>query len=89
MKKILFICGSPNQTSMMHKISQHLTDYDCWFTPFYCDGFYQFLQKKGLLDFTIIGGQNRKKTEAYLQQHQLPVDYAGMSHQYDLSLIHI
>ncbi len=71
---------------MMHKISQHLTDYDCWFTPFYCDGFYQFLQKKGLLDFTIIGGQNRKKTEAYLQQHQLPVDYAGKRHQYDLFL---
>lgn len=71
---------------MMHKISQHLYDHDAFFTPYYCDGFYKKLEKRGLLDFTIIGGQNRQKTEAYLKQEGLAVDYAGSSHRYDLAL---
>ena len=38
-KKILFICGSLNQTIMMHQIARSLMDeYDCFFTPFYADG---------------------------------------------------
>lgn len=69
---------------MMHQISQHLSDHDCWFTPYYCDGVYQFLQSKGILDFTIIGGQNREKTERYLESNQLAIDYAGQRNNYDL-----
>lgn len=85
-KKILFICGSLNQTTMMHQISQHLGDYDCWFTPYYCDGVWLPLQRVGLLDFTIIGGQNRQSTEKYLADHGLRVDYAGQRQDYDLIL---
>lgn len=70
----------------MHKISKHLKDFECYFTPFYCDGLYKTLQSFGLLDFTIIGGQNRQKTEAYLRANELPIDYAGAANEYDLIL---
>jgi len=35
---ILLICGSLNQTTMMHKIFAQLTEFNCYFTPFYADG---------------------------------------------------
>jgi hypothetical protein len=86
-KKILFVCGSLNQTTQMHQISKHLSDdYECLFTPFYCDGIYRTFQKFGWLDFTIIGGQNREKTERYFRENQLKVDYAGGAQKYDLAL---
>lgn len=85
MQKILFICGSVNQTTMMHKISQHLeSEYECYFTPYYTDGFKAYLVDRGLLDFTILGGNFRKKTEGYLQDNKLKLDYKGMSDNYDL-----
>lgn len=83
-KKILFICGSLNQTTMMHKISMHFHDYDCYFSPFYSDGFLGWLAKKGILDFTILGGNFKKQTEEYLQSNNLKVDYKGLENNYDL-----
>lgn len=83
-KKILFICGSLNQTSMMHKISQHLGNYDCYFTPYYGDGYINFLVSKGYLKFSILNGSFRWNTEEYLQQHNLNIDYRGRSNNYDL-----
>jgi hypothetical protein len=85
MKKILFICGSVNQTSMMHRISEHLNNnYECWFSPYYADGFIDYLTKKGYLDFSILGGEFRKKTEEYLTINFLKKDYKGNKHNYDL-----
>jgi CDP-Glycerol:Poly(glycerophosphate) glycerophosphotransferase len=84
--KVLFICGSMNQTTMMHKIAQNLDDYDCFFTPYYCDRKYRPIQRLGLLDFTIIGGQNRRNTENYLWKNRLRIDYAGTNQVYDLYL---
>lgn len=87
-KKILFVCGSLNQTTQMYKISEHLSpDHDCFFTPFYCDGIYRTFQKFGWLDFTIIGGQNRQKTEKFFAEKNLAVDYGGVSRKYDLALL--
>ena len=83
-KKILFIGGSLNQTTMMHKISKHLPDYDCWFSPYYSDGFVGKLVKSGFLNFTILGGNFRKQTEQYLEENKLQVDYKGISDDYDL-----
>ena len=85
-KKVLFICGSLNQTTQMHQIAREMPGADCFFTPYYCDGAWIPLQKVGLLDFTIVGGQNRDKTERYFREHRLPVDYAGRSFRYDLRL---
>ena len=84
MKKILFICGSLNQTTQMHQIARHLTDYDCYFTPYYGDGLIKTLTRSGLLDFTILGGPFRQTTERYFQEHLCPIDYEGKTNHYDL-----
>ncbi|MCB9076605.1 MAG: hypothetical protein H6631_03375 [Anaerolineaceae bacterium] len=85
MKKILFIGGSLNQTKIAHAVARHLArDYACCFTPYYCDGLIELAAGAGLLDFTVIGGNARAQTEAYLQAQRLPVDYGGRQHDYDL-----
>lgn len=61
-KKILFICGSLNQTTIMHKIYVHLKDYDCYFTPYYADGFLKRFSEAGFWDFTILGGKLKNDT---------------------------
>jgi hypothetical protein len=83
-KNILFICGSLNQTVMMHKIAENLDEHNCVFTPFYADGILGILSKMGLLDFTILGGRHRSNTEQYLHQHGLPVHLGGGSIDFDL-----
>ena len=83
-RKVLLIGGSLNQTMMMHQIAQHLEQCDCFFSPFYADGLVRRLAEGGVLDFTILGGQAKRRTEAYLSQHSLPIDYRGTARDYDL-----
>jgi len=83
-RKILFICGSLNQTTMMHKISQHFPDDQCYFTPYYSDGFLKLLTNSNMLDFSILGGQFRQRTFSYLTQHYLKIDCEGTDNDYDL-----
>ncbi|MBM4171021.1 MAG: hypothetical protein FJ214_04035 [Ignavibacteria bacterium] len=83
-KKILFICGSLNQTSMMHQISQYLKEYDCFFTPYYSDGMINYLVGKGYGKFSILNGPFRWNTEKYLEINNLQVDYRGLKNNYDL-----
>ncbi|MHC1783810.1 MAG: hypothetical protein AB9891_13825 [Anaerolineaceae bacterium] len=80
---ILLICGSLNQTTMMHKISGYLSEFNCFFTPFYVDGWKNLAAKMGLLDFSILGGQHRRDTLAYLKKEGLPVDYGGKRNHYE------
>ncbi len=84
--KILLICGSLNQTTMMHKISEHLPEFDCYFTPYYADGFIRLLSFTSLLDFSLLGGQFRKKTIRYLVENNLKIDFEGAENNYDLVL---
>ncbi|MEW6506441.1 MAG: CDP-glycerol glycerophosphotransferase family protein [Bacteroidota bacterium] len=83
-KKILFICGSLNQTSMMHQISHHFQDYECRFTPYYADGFINYVVSKGYLNFSILNGPFRRATEKYLRDNNLEIDYRGLKYEYDL-----
>ncbi|MGO9377244.1 MAG: hypothetical protein ACLP29_01670 [Dissulfurispiraceae bacterium] len=83
-KKILFIGGSLNQTTIMHQISLHLSDHDCYFTPFYGDGLIKWMSDKGMLDFTVFGGNFRRQTDNHFNEHRLKVDFRGNTHQYDL-----
>lgn len=76
-KNILLICGSLNQTTMLHKIADQLQEYNCFFTPYYADGLLGAASKLGCLDFTVLGGRHRHSTELYLKQHGLPVDFGG------------
>lgn len=84
--KILFITGSINQTSQMHQVSMQLPDYDCWFSQFFSDSpFVNFLIKHTrLLDSTILAGQFRANSEAYLRRNNLKIDHQGKQNQYDL-----
>lgn len=83
-KKILFICGSMNQTTMMHKISEHINGHDCYFTPYYCDGFLKLMTELGALDFTVMGRKRAEQAKNYLAENNLNVDYAGETNHYDL-----
>lgn len=83
-KKILFICGSLNQTTMMHKISQHLQDYECFFSPYFADKFLDFFAQRGILDFCILGGKFKVNTLDYINRNNLQLDYKGTSNDYDL-----
>ena len=83
-EKILFICGSLNQTTMLHKIAQHLSDFDRHYTPCYADGIEDLARRMGLLNFSVLGGRHLTDTKDYLLQNSLPVDYRGEKHHYDL-----
>jgi galactitol-specific phosphotransferase system IIB component len=84
MKKILFICGSMNQTTMMHQIAQNLSDYDSYFTPYYSDGIVRAAAKTGILDFSVLGGKFKTQTLEYLYNNKLKIDSEGKDNDYDL-----
>jgi hypothetical protein len=83
-KRVFFICGSMNQTTQMHQVSQHLRDYEQAFSPYYCQGFDEALRRLGLMEFTIIGDKLAGRCRRYLQDQGLPVDYQGKKGPYDL-----
>ncbi len=85
MGNILFICGSLNQTTQMHKIACHaMKEHQCHFTPYYGDGIVNLLAKMGWLNFTVLGGRHKRETEEYLSRHNLRVDPRGATYSYDL-----
>ena len=59
-------------------------NFNCYFTPYYSDGIIDYFVKRGLLNFTVLGGVFRKATEDYLVLNQLKVDYKGLERSYDL-----
>ncbi|MDT9547235.1 MAG: hypothetical protein HQ516_07410 [Chlorobium sp.] len=83
-KKVLFVCGSMNQTTQMHQISSFLGEYDRWFTPFFSDGILGAAARNGLLEFTIMGRERRGKAMEYLNRHELQVEGGDCLHCYDL-----
>jgi hypothetical protein len=86
-RKILFITGSINQTSQMHQISRYLDDdYDCWFSQLFPDTTFlkAMVKYTPLADGTVLAGQFRSRSENYLRQHSLQIDYGGNLYNYDL-----
>lgn len=86
-KKILYICGSRNQTTMLHKISLSLPEYEHYFSAYYSDGIERFFANLGLLDFSVLGGKFREQTESYLTEKNLNIDYEGQNNEYELAVI--
>ena len=89
-KKILFVIGSPNQTSQMHQIASLLPDYDCFFSQLYSKHpVVRAFQSTGILDSSILSGEFKRKADAYLEQHGLRNDYARSVYRnnYDLALL--
>ncbi len=83
-KNILYICGSRNQTMMLHKISKCLLGYNHFFTPYYADGIEKIAASLGLLDFSVLGGQFYRDSIAYFEKNNLNIDYRGESRNYEL-----
>jgi hypothetical protein len=83
-KRIFFICGSMNQTTQMHQISKHLSDYEQAFSPYYSHGFDEILRRLGLIEFTIAGNKVVGRCGTYLRHHGLLIDYQGKKGPYDL-----
>ncbi|MDZ4746214.1 MAG: hypothetical protein SGJ05_09465 [bacterium] len=83
-KKILFVCGSMNQTTTMHKISRYLADHDLWFTPCYTDGFLRVLERNRMIEWTVAGLGFQERAVEYCRKNELQVDVGGSLHDYDL-----
>ena len=85
--RVLFICGSLNQTTQMHAIARAMPDVEAWFTPYYTDGWLiRWLVKLGLLESTILGFRRRGACLDYLNERGLPVDLGAERNAYDLAL---
>ncbi len=82
--RVLFICGSLNQTTQMHKIAAEMEACDGVFTPYYADGLLEAARRLGLVEFTILGEKLRRRCLAYLEKHALPLDVGGAAGGYDL-----
>ena len=76
-KKILFVIGSPNQTSQMHQIAIQLPEYECYFSQLFSSHpLISRIVRSGLLDNTVFAGEFRRKADLYLKEHRLANDYA-------------
>ncbi|MDY0083663.1 MAG: hypothetical protein RBR74_10830 [Ignavibacteriaceae bacterium] len=82
--KILFIGGSLNQTTMMHKIAKELPECEAYFTPYFASGPLWLMTKLKMLEFTIMGGEFKRKTLEYIKSNNLKLDYEGKNDNYDL-----
>jgi hypothetical protein len=87
MARILFVGGSLNQTTMMHRIAERLPEHEHAFSPLYGDGILRRLADAGRLDFTALGGQARRRTVDYLATHGLVLDDGGSRGPYDLAVM--
>lgn len=86
--RVLFICGTMNHTTQMHKIARELHECDPWFTPYYCDPPLDWLRRAGALEFVALGDRHRRRCLSYLESHRLPIDVEGKRYasEYDLVL---
>lgn len=83
-RRILFICGSMNQTTQMHAVARRLPEYERAFTPFYCEGWMELARRLGLLEHTIIGQRLASRCRRHLEEHALTIDHRGRNGPYDL-----
>ena len=70
----------------MHKISQHLAGYDCWFSQLFPDSAFlkAIVKYTPFAKGTVLTGQFKERSEDYLKQHGLQTDYGGNINKYDL-----
>lgn len=85
-KKLLFICGSLNQTTQMHQIANELPEYRKVFSPYYGNRDFDFLKSIGALEYTIGGHKLSRRCLDYLRDNDLPCEFGGMLEDFDLAL---
>jgi hypothetical protein len=82
--RVLFICGSLNQTTQLHAVGSELPEVDAAFTPYYGDRGVRLLRDLGLIELSIAGNKRRGWCLDYLREHGLRVDLEGATGGYDL-----
>jgi hypothetical protein len=82
--RVLFICGSLNQTTQLHAVARAMPEIAPYFTPFYGAVGVTAMRRLGLLESTIGGHKLRNRCLDYLTQHTLAVDIDGARGGYDL-----
>jgi hypothetical protein len=84
-KRVLFICGSMNQTTQLHAVARELDgEIDAFYTPFYGDRIVEWMRNVGLLENTIGGNKRRGWTMEYLAANGCVLDMHGSRGGYDL-----
>lgn len=70
----------------MHQIANELPEFDCWFSQLFTDNatLNYFLAKTPLFNGTVLSRKFRLKSERYLQQNALQIDFSAKKNQYDL-----
>ncbi len=83
--RVLFICGSPNQTGQMIQIARALPEVEAWFTPYYSDRpHYVAVFKLGWFEPAIQGQKRRGICVDELNAQGLRVDLGAERNAYDL-----
>jgi hypothetical protein len=82
--KILFICGSMNQTTQLHAVARALPEHVARFTPYYGDRTVDTMRRLGLIEISIGGNKRRGWCLDYLRAHDLDIDLHGARADYDL-----
>jgi hypothetical protein len=82
--RVLFVCGSLNQTTQLHDVARQLPESDGFFTPYYGDWPVETLRKLNLIETSIGGNKRRGWCLDYLRSHGLPIDVGGEAGGYDL-----
>ncbi len=83
--RVLFICGSPNQTGQMLQVARALPEVDVWFTPYYSDHpHHVLLTKLGLVEPAINGYRRRGICADELNAPGLRIDLGAERNEYDL-----
>jgi hypothetical protein len=82
---VLFICGSPNQTTQMHAIARAIPEVEAWFTPYYADDWLvRSFVKLRWVESGIPGYRRRGICLDYLNAHGLRVDLGAEQNAYDV-----
>jgi hypothetical protein len=82
--RILFVCGSINQTTQMHQVAGELPGHEHAFTPYYVEAPLEWARWAGLAEATVAGRKLGRRCLEYLAAHRLPVDHRGRRGPYDL-----
>ena len=82
--RVLFICGSLNQTTQLHDVARALGGVAACFTPFYGAAYVTLMRRLGLLESTIGGDKLRGRCLDYLHRNELTIDLDGVGGHYDL-----
>ena len=83
--RVLFVCGSPNQTGQMQQIARALPEVEAWFSPYYSDWPHHVaLLKVGLLEPAINGHKRRGICADELNANGQRIDLGAERNDYDL-----